>query len=187
MSSGRESGTQVAIVGAGPAGAALAFLLARRGVEVTLVERHEDFAREFRGEVLLPGGLDALDQLGVWDDFERVEQVALERAELYVGGRLRARVDLASAGFGRLAPRWVSQPALLEMLVARSAAFPSFRLARGTTARALLEEGGRITGVRVRGPDGERELRAALVVGADGRSSMVRRRGGLRERVDPTP
>jgi 2-polyprenyl-6-methoxyphenol hydroxylase-like FAD-dependent oxidoreductase len=178
---------QVIVVGAGPAGASLALLLAQRGIGVTLLERHTDFAREFRGEVLLPGGLDALQQIGVWDDFANVDQVQLELLELYVGGRRRARLGLDALGFGELAPRWVSQPSLLEMLVARAAAFPGFRLERGATVRALVQEGGRTVGVRALLPDGERELRADLVVGADGRSSAVRRRAELPERQDPTP
>ena len=177
----------VALIGAGPAGAALAWLLARRGQAVTLVERHVDFAREFRGEVLLPGGLEALHQMGLWDEVQRVPQVVFDHVELYVDGRRRARFDLQGPGFGRFTPRWVSQPALLEMLVAQAARFPGFRLERGTVARALCERGDRIEGVRVLGPDGERELAADLVIGADGRSSAMRRRGGLRDRVDPTP
>lgn len=179
--------TQVIVVGAGPAGASLALLLAQRGVGVMLLERHTDFAREFRGEVLLPGGLDALQQIGVWDDFAHVDQVQLELLELYVARRRRVRVGLDAVGFGELAPRWVSQPALLEMLVARAAAFPNFRLERGATVRALVQEGDRTVGVRALLADGERELRADLVVGADGRSSAVRRRAELPERQDPTP
>jgi 2-polyprenyl-6-methoxyphenol hydroxylase-like FAD-dependent oxidoreductase len=178
---------RVVVVGAGPAGAALAWLLARRGVEVALLERHADFAREFRGEVLLPGGLDALEQMGALDGLEAVEHVTLAAFELYVHRRRRLRVAFEPATFGRLAPRWVSQPQLLEMLVARASAFPGFRLERGATARALVEEGGRVVGVRALAEGGERELRGDLVVGADGRSSMVRRRAGLPERSDPTP
>jgi 2-polyprenyl-6-methoxyphenol hydroxylase-like FAD-dependent oxidoreductase len=125
--------------------------------------------------------------MGLWDEFERVPQVALERVELYVNGRLGARVAFEATAFGRFAPRWVSQPGFLEMMVARAGAFPCFRLARGATARGLVEEAGRVVGVRVLDDAGERELRADLVVGADGRSSMVRRRAGFPERADPTP
>ena len=177
----------VIVVGAGPAGASLALLLAQRGIAVTLLERHTDFAREFRGELLLPGGLDALEQMGVWDDFTRVDQVQLEIFELFVDGRRRARVDAAGLGFGDRAPRWVSQPALLEMLVVRAAEFPGFRLERGATVRALVQENGRTVGVRALLADGERELRGDLVVGADGRSSAVRRRAALPEQQDPIP
>jgi 2-polyprenyl-6-methoxyphenol hydroxylase-like FAD-dependent oxidoreductase len=177
----------VIIVGAGPAGAALALLLAQRGIGVTLLERHTDFSREFRGEVLLPGGLDVLDQMGVWGSFETVDQVTLEALELYVNGSRRARIAFDPATFGKLSPRWVSQPALLEMLVARASAFPNFRIERGATVRALLQRNGRHAGVRALTATGERELYGDLVIGADGRNSVVRRRAELPERLDPMP
>jgi 2-polyprenyl-6-methoxyphenol hydroxylase-like FAD-dependent oxidoreductase len=177
----------VILVGAGPAGAALAYLLARRGVEVVLLERQTDFAREFRGEVLLPGGLEALDQMGLAGELDAVPHVTLDRLELYVHGRLRVRARFERARFGPHAPRWLSQPGLLELLVAKAGAHPGFRLERGATVRSLLHEHGRCVGVRVLGAGGERELRADLVVGADGRSSVVRRRGSLHEVRDATP
>jgi 2-polyprenyl-6-methoxyphenol hydroxylase-like FAD-dependent oxidoreductase len=177
----------VIVVGAGPAGAALAFLLARRGLAVTLVERHTDFAREFRGELLLPGGLEALEQMGLCGALEGVPHVSFEALELFVNARRRARVTLDPDVFGRLGPRWMSQPALLEMLCAQAARFPGFRLERGATARGLIDRDGRTVGVRVLDASGERELRGDLVVGADGRSSVVRRRAGLPESRDAIP
>jgi 2-polyprenyl-6-methoxyphenol hydroxylase-like FAD-dependent oxidoreductase len=175
---------RVIVVGAGPAGAVLAYLLARRGVEVALLERHTDFAREFRGEVLLPGGLEPFEQMGLWEALERVPHVTLKGVAAYLNGAPLARADFGPSGLGRFAPRWMSQPALLEMLVAEAGRYPGFRLERGTTVRGLLEEGGRVVGVHALG---DRELRADLVVGADGRSSAVRRRSGLRARSDPIP
>jgi 2-polyprenyl-6-methoxyphenol hydroxylase-like FAD-dependent oxidoreductase len=175
------------VVGAGPAGAALAFLLARRGLGVTLLERQTDFAREFRGELLLPGGLEALEQMGLFDALEDVPHVGFDALELFVNGRRRARVEVDPAVFGRLSPRWMSQPALLEMLCARAARQPGFRLERGATVRGLLEAEGRVVGVRFLSGSGERELRGDLVIGADGRSSVVRRRAGLPEAHDPIP
>lgn len=179
--------SRVLINGAGPGGATLAFLLARRGIEVVLLERHTDFAREFRGEVLLPGGLDMLRQMGLWAAYEAVPQVELRSIGLYVSGRRRARIDFDQATMGDLAPRWVSQPSFLEMMVEESSAFSSFRLERGITARDLLRENGRVVGLRAVGPEGERDYRADLVVGADGRSSVVRRRAALPADEDPTP
>ena len=175
------------IVGAGPGGAALAYLLARRGIEVTLLERQSDFAREFRGELLLPGGLETFEQMGLWKQLEAVPHVTLSAFEAYVLGKRRMRAAFDPTLFGPHGPRWLAQPALLEMLVAQAARHPSFRFERGATVRGLLEDRGRITGVRVLSSDGEREIRADLVIGADGRTSAVRHRGNFVARTDPTP
>ncbi len=168
----------VLIVGAGPAGAALAFLLARRGIEVTLLERHSDFEREFRGEVLMPSAIEGLHQMGLAEAFAAVPQVCLRRLQLYLFGRSILDANIAQADL-EIAPAWVSQPHLLEMLVERAAEFPSFRLERGVSARDVLRQGERIVGVRVKNGDAERELRADLLVGADGRASVVRKRSGV--------
>jgi 2-polyprenyl-6-methoxyphenol hydroxylase-like FAD-dependent oxidoreductase len=175
------------IVGAGPAGAVLAYLLARRGIETTLLERRDDFAREFRGEVLLPGGLEPIQQMGLWDALQAVPQVELQGAHFFVLGKHVLTLSFASDSFGRFGPRWMSQPGLLEMLVAEGSKHSSLHFLRGASATALLEENGRFVGVRARDADGEHEIRADLVVGADGRTSMVRRRAGLAVHQDPTP
>ena len=175
------------IVGAGPGGAVLAYLLARRGVETTLVERQDDFAREFRGEVLLPSGLEPFEQMGLWSALQTVPQVDLLGGELFVLGRLVLQLSFDEELFGSFSPRWLSQPGLLEMLIAEAGKHPSFRFVRGAAANALLEEGGRYTGVRIRSDAGEEEVRADLVVGADGRTSIVRRRAGLTVHRDRTP
>jgi 2-polyprenyl-6-methoxyphenol hydroxylase-like FAD-dependent oxidoreductase len=176
----------VAIVGAGPAGATLSYLLARNGIDVTLFERHTDFAREFRGEVLFPGGLHVIEEMGLWPRFDALPQVEIEALRFYFNGRLRGRIALDAADFGARLPRWVSQPALLEMLVAEASTQPTFRFERGVTVRDLIVENGRCVGVRAAGPAGEREYRAELLVGSDGRSSVVRARAGLViEKSDP--
>ncbi|MBW2312671.1 MAG: FAD-dependent monooxygenase [Deltaproteobacteria bacterium] len=177
----------VVIVGAGPAGAVLAYLLASRGIETTLVERQDDFAREFRGEVLLPGGLEPFHQMGLWDRLESVPQVKLTQGDAFVHGRLVASFSFEGEEFGPYAPRWMSQPGLLEMLVAEAEQHPSLRFLRGSAVTELVEENGRFVGVRVRSHGAEEEIRADLVVGADGRTSMVRRRAGFEVDEDPTP
>jgi len=90
---------RVVIVGAGPAGAALAYLLARRGVEVTLLERHPDFERTFRGDGLQPSGMDAFDQMGLGDHLRQLPRAIINTIDLYHGGRRRARLATASLGF----------------------------------------------------------------------------------------
>src|SRR5258708_35363584 len=90
---------RVVIVGAGPAGAALAYLLARRGGEVALLERHRDFARTFRGDGLQPSGIDAFDQMGLGDQLRQLPRAIVKTIDLYQGVRLRARLSTDSLGF----------------------------------------------------------------------------------------
>jgi 2-polyprenyl-6-methoxyphenol hydroxylase-like FAD-dependent oxidoreductase len=163
-----------AIVGAGPAGAALGYLLARASGEVTLLERQTDFAREFRGEVLMPSGLDAIRQMGLGAALDALPQSRITRGALYRGAE--PLVDLA---FGDDGPRAVSQPALLEMLAREAANWPGFSLERGFTVRDLVSRDGAVVGVRGDSPSGPREVRADWVIGADGRASAVRKHSAL--------
>ncbi|MGE4650022.1 MAG: FAD-dependent monooxygenase, partial [Myxococcota bacterium] len=175
------------VVGAGPGGAVLSLLLARAGVRVTLLERHTDFSREFRGEVLMPSGLEPFEEMGLWEEFDALPHVPIAQFRIFVGGRFIQGVEMAPEHFGRFAPRWVSQPPLLEMLVAEAGRLPNFTLERGASVRHLLAEQGRTSGVGILTPAGEREDCADLVVGADGRTSIVRRRSGASARTDPIP
>jgi 2-polyprenyl-6-methoxyphenol hydroxylase-like FAD-dependent oxidoreductase len=170
---------RVAIAGAGPAGAALAYLFARRGVEVTLVERQSDFAREFRGEGLMPGGVDALRQMGLSTQLDALPQARIARLEVFLNGRRELVLDLDSLPAETALPRFVAQPPLLEMLVAQAAKFPGFELLRGVSVRDLVTAGDRIAGMRVESAEGMRELQADYVIGCDGRASVVRKRSGL--------
>jgi len=169
---------QVVIVGAGPAGASLAYLLARRGVGVTLLERQTDFAREFRGEGLMPSGVEALGAMGLGAALDALPQTRIETLDVFRGARRLLRI--APRDLGAPGPRIVSQPALLEMLVGEAGRFPGFRLERGVTVRELLRDGGRVAGVRVDAATGSQEVRGDLVIGADGRASVLRARAGLR-------
>src|SRR5262245_23103351 len=177
----------VVVVGAGPAGAALALLLAARGIATTLIERQRDFEREFRGEVMMPSGLRVLDALGVDVSKAGIPHRRPQQLEIFVERRLVARLDADAAIFAGRTPLMVSQPPLLEHLVALAERHAGFRFLRGAAVRDLVHENGRVTGVRVEGTEGEQHLRAALVVGADGRASIVRRRGGFTARDLGTP
>jgi 2-polyprenyl-6-methoxyphenol hydroxylase-like FAD-dependent oxidoreductase len=171
--------SQVLVVGAGPAGASLAYLLAERGIEVTLLERQRDFAREFRGEVLLPSGVEALTQMGLGAVYRAVPRWEPDRLLVYLNRRPVVELRLEPALFGGHPPAAVSQPALLEAIVDEAARRPGFRFLRGAAVRDLLRSGDRVVGVRVQSDAGQEELRAGLVVGCDGRASIVRRRGGF--------
>jgi 2-polyprenyl-6-methoxyphenol hydroxylase-like FAD-dependent oxidoreductase len=148
-------------------------------VEVTVLEAHHDFARVFRGEGLQRSGIDAFRQMGLGEQFDRLPHIEAETIEIYTRGQLCVRVD--AAGLGRGQARLVSQPALLQMLAGEAGKHPGFRLESGVTVRDFLRENGRVTGVRASTPDGPRDYRADLVVGADGRHSATRKHSGLPE------
>jgi 2-polyprenyl-6-methoxyphenol hydroxylase-like FAD-dependent oxidoreductase len=162
----------------GQPGAALAYLLARRGVAVTLLEKHLDFAGAFRAEGLQPSGVDALVQMGFAEKLALLPQAKVNVSELRRGGRLRARINTAQLGFIAL---FVSQPALLEMLTKQGGLAPGLQLEMGACVRQLVHEGERAVGVRADTVKGIRNYRADLVVGTDGRHSITRKDGGFTE------
>jgi 2-polyprenyl-6-methoxyphenol hydroxylase-like FAD-dependent oxidoreductase len=177
--------TTCAIVGGGPAGMVLGLLLARAGVQVTLLEKHGDFLRDFRGDTVHPSTLRLLDELGLWERFSALHYSAVQKARFDSNGRSVTYVD-----FGRLrqphpfvamVPQWD----LLNLLADAAQVEPSFTLRMKTEATGLLREGSRVTGVRYQGPEGPGELRAELTVACDGRSSVVRREAGLKSREYP--
>ncbi len=172
--------TDCCIVGGGPAGAVLALLLARQGINVTLLEAHNDFDRDFRGDVLQPAALDLMGQMGL---AERVLEVALAR---YPTGALATPSERASfPDVGRLKTpypfmTYVPQVRFLRVIVEEGQRCPGFRLVMGGRVEALLEDDdGPVRGVRYRATDGWHEVRAQLVVAADGRFSRVRSLAGL--------
>jgi 2-polyprenyl-6-methoxyphenol hydroxylase-like FAD-dependent oxidoreductase len=175
---------RVVIVGAGPTGACLALTLCRSGVPTTLVEANRSFQRQFRGEALMPSGLSALQAMGLLPLLDRVPtrslqgwRVVLNRQELF---------SVAEPPTGEQGPgcTLVSQPDLLQALVAACQEQPAFHWIQGQGASALLERQGRITGIRL--SNGE-HLDADLVVGCDGRSSLVRQRAGLELEAQAQP
>ena len=165
------------VVGAGPAGALLAYILASRGVPVTLIERHSDFAREFRGEGLTPGGQLMFREAGLWEAFEAVPQVTFKGAELFFKGRRFAKLKFD--GQTDVGPRWVSQPAMLEMLVEKASAFPNFTFRRGVRVTEPVVRDGRVIGVELSHHEGEERLEAAYVFACDGRFSALRKAARL--------
>jgi 2-polyprenyl-6-methoxyphenol hydroxylase-like FAD-dependent oxidoreductase len=170
----------VVIVGAGPTGATLALLLARRGIPVTLVEAARDFQRQFRGEGLMPSGLDALHQMGLDTLLETVPHRPLSAWEFWLSDRrlFRANEPLGSARPCTL----VSQPPLLAALVQAAQAKPEFEWMSGTGVKELLWDKQRVTGVSL--TDG-RTIEADLVVGADGRASLLRQKAELTLTTQP--
>jgi 2-polyprenyl-6-methoxyphenol hydroxylase-like FAD-dependent oxidoreductase len=171
---GSEGQASCCIAGCGPAGALAGYLLARAGIDVVVLERHGDFLRDFRGDTIHPSTLEILDQVGLADRF-----LALPHRKVStVIGRTASGQEI-SFSLSRLPTKFpyiafVPQWDFLEFITREAARFSTFRLVRNADVVGLIEEDGRVCGVRYREGSGERAIRAALTIGADGRSSTTR-------------
>ena len=175
--------TTVAISGGGPAGVMLGLLLARRGVDVTVLEKHADFLRDFRGDTVHPMTQAVLDDLGLTREFEAVVRGRMKAIEFATTDGVLVREDLArraprGARFTEvaLAPQWD----LLDLLVRAGRQHPSFHLEMEAEALGVLREHGAVRGLRYAKDGRERSLRAVLTVAADGRHSTLRAALGSR-------
>lgn len=170
----------VIIVGAGPAGATTAYLLARTGLDVVLLEREESLDRVFRGEGLMPSGLDALLQMGLGEAITDIPTRTVESWNIWIDGQELFVIPEPVQQLGARAMRIVSHPEFLARTIAAAGGLPGFRFRPGTLLRELVrDDGGRVTGVRVESATGGEDLSADLVIGCDGRGSLVRTLTGL--------
>ena len=166
--------TTCCIIGGGPAGMMLGFLLARAGVHVTVLEKHKDFFRDFRGDTIHPSSLELLHELGLLDKFLSLPHSQVTGLSAIIGGQKFALSDLShlptTAKFIALMPQWD----FLNFLATEAARFPTFDLRMQWEATGLLEATGRVVGVQARAPTGEAHVRATLTVGCDGRHALSR-------------
>jgi len=167
------------IAGGGPAGIMLGFLLARAGVAVAVLEKHRDFLRDFRGDTIHPSTLQVMHELGLLDAFLARPHQEVRQLQGIVGDQAIALADFTHlptrCKFIALMPQWD----FLNFLAEQGARLPGFQLLMEADVTELIEEDTRIVGLRANRPDGPIEVRADLVVGADGRHSTVRQRAGL--------
>ena len=171
--------TTCCIAGGGPAGMMLGFLLARAGVDVVVLEKHRDFLRDFRGDTIHPSTLEVMHELGLLDEFLRLPHQEVRQLQGVIGDTSIRIADFSHlptrCRFIALMPQWD----FLNFLAEKARRYPSFHLRMQAEATDLIEDGGRVSGLRATTPAGTLVVQADLVVGADGRHSTGRRCAGL--------
>jgi 2-polyprenyl-6-methoxyphenol hydroxylase-like FAD-dependent oxidoreductase len=171
--------TRCCIAGGGPAGMMLALLLARAGIHVTVLEKHADFLRDFRGDTVHPSTLEVMHELGLLDAFLERPHDKAHDIRAVIGGAEAVIADFSRlrtrCGFIAMVPQWE----FLDFLRDEAALYPGFHLLMQAEATGVIEAEGRVAGVRVATPAGPIEIRADLVIGADGRRSTVREAAGM--------
>ena len=181
--------TTCLVVGGGPAGMVLGLLMARAGVEVTVLEKHADFLRDFRGDTVHASTLALLDELGLGERFARIPHRLLDRMQVQLDNGSFPVADLRRLPGAHQHIALVPQWDLLDLLADAAGEEPTFTLRRNAEARELLYDGHRVAGVRYvdRETGAEHELRASVTVACDGRGSTVRAAAGLRPRSFGVP
>src|SRR5438552_1740110 len=171
--------TRCCVVGGGPAGMMLGYLLGRAGVDVVVLEKHADFFRDFRGDTVHPSTLQVMDELGLIDSFLKLPHQRLQQMDgLFAGTPIRV-ADLSRLHtkypFIAFMPQWD----FLNFLREAGKRFASLKVMMNTEAVDLIRRGEAIAGVRARTPDGSVDIEADLTIACDGRHSIVRERAGL--------
>jgi 2-polyprenyl-6-methoxyphenol hydroxylase-like FAD-dependent oxidoreductase len=179
QSASQSPQTTCCIAGGGPAGMMMGFLLARAGIEVIVLEKHADFFRDFRGDTIHPSTFELMYELGLLEDFLRVPHQQLLQIAAAVDDFTVTVADFSHlpvhCKFVGLMPQWD----FLNFIAEKAKAYPEFHLHMECEVTDLIIENGRVAGVRAKTRDRQREFRAHLTVGADGRHSIVRAKAGL--------
>jgi 2-polyprenyl-6-methoxyphenol hydroxylase-like FAD-dependent oxidoreductase len=177
--SGRTMKVRCCIVGGGPAGMMLGYLLGRAGIDVVVLEKHADFFRDFRGDTVHPSTLQVMDELGLSDGFLKLPHQRLQKLDGMFGGTPVRIADLSRLNvkfpFIAFMPQWD----FLNFLRESGKRFTSLKVMMSTEAVDLIQDGDRIAGVKAKTPEGMIDIEADLTVACDGRHSLVRERAGI--------
>ena len=179
MTPNTDSAATCCIVGGGPAGLMLGYLLARKGIDVTVLEKHRDFLRDFRGDTIHPSTLDIIWQLGFLDEFLKLPHQRAEKLYGEIDGKETTLADFShlptQCKFIAFMPQWD----FLNFIAGKAALLPNFRLIHHAQVLSLQEENGQVTGVIANVAGETQTFNADLVVGCDGRNSIVREKAGM--------
>ena len=171
--------TRCCIAGGGPAGMMLGFLLARAGIDTVVLEKHADFLRDFRGDTIHPSTLEIIHELGLLDDLLRLPHEKVRQLNAQIGDTRLTLADFSHlptrCRFIAFMPQWD----FLDFLADHARRYPTFHLSMQAEVIDIVKEAERVVGLRVKTPTGTLEVRADLVVAADGRQSIVREKAGL--------
>ena len=167
--------TQVIIIGAGPTGAVLALLLVRKGIKVKLIEASSDFKRQFRGEGLMPSGLDALEQMSLLKLLPNIPHQTIDAWDFLLSNRSLFQVEEPIEPRGRKCTT-VSQPHLLTTIIEQAQTYPQFEFIQGEPVQDISQESSRVGGIKL---SSGTEITGDLVIAADGRNSILRKKAGI--------